>query len=84
MKTYKLEPRVAFHIWRPIINDNLIKHWFGKVGSISGKTVNTRTLVGMLLLLTQIVTHVWFISLQVQTGAVQVLCAIHMAVHVVT
>lgn len=31
IKTYKLEPRVAFHIWRPIINDNLMKHWFGKV-----------------------------------------------------
>lgn len=33
LKTYKLQPRVAFHIWRPVINENLMKHWFPKTGT---------------------------------------------------
>lgn len=30
---YSLEPRVVFHIWRPVINENLMKHWFPKTGT---------------------------------------------------
>lgn len=33
MTTYRLEARVAFHIWRPVINENLMKHWFPKQGT---------------------------------------------------
>lgn len=33
LTTYGLEPRVVFHIWRPVINENLIKFWFPKAGT---------------------------------------------------
>ncbi|CAM9931475.1 unnamed protein product, partial [Ectocarpus sp. 12 AP-2014] len=33
LTTYGLEPRVVFHIWRPVINENLIKCWFPKAGT---------------------------------------------------
>lgn len=30
---YSLEPRVVFQIWRPVINESLMKHWFPKTGT---------------------------------------------------
>lgn len=30
---YSLEPRIVFHIWRPVINESLMKHWFPKTGA---------------------------------------------------
>lgn len=38
LTTYKLQPRIAFHIWRPVINENLMRHWFPKPGAKVGSS----------------------------------------------